>query len=640
MPESALSSQQTLAVVLGASSFRRAPKLTQGRAFYNSAQDFYEYLVAPDGLNLPQDNVIWLFDESGSPSDQLEDVSEFLERRTKELKDAKTPAKDLITYYVGHGLFWGPDRAYCLAIRSTNERNEGPTSIRVSDLASIIKAHARFLRRFLIIDCCFSSSAQKEFQSGPLEVARTKLLNELPQRGTTLLCSASAQDPSIAPQGLSRTMFSDGLLTSLRTLGPWLSLSELGDLVIANLKEGYPDTWVKPEVHSPDQREGNVANVHLFPNAAFAAKIAEEERRRTEAAKAEAEKAAAEREAQRKAEEERRSARAESNQHLWAQRWRADAANFLGNFELVGANSGSLRLVGAEVSTSLAVDSSFPNKIFAALQRVQAEPDRLVLTLENVRGSSDAPDVNVYINVPEQDASAKHPDQLAGVIPLFALRHATVPDAEYSIQGLNFVLEVTHVIHALYRTGPLTAAQLRVRLVPTQSMSQKTQLIFGRIGLFRERREASEQPEAESSKIAREEVDNGPTKVDAAALRLAEQLQQYLQDVNNNEPTKSQFRKSLSTSDPTHEQHDGCGVKEGAGRVDGGLEVLRQPSVASDPCKEPLDDPAPRVNSEADLIGVLAHDLDHDQRGLGDFLASISAVGEDPLDEWEDASRG
>jgi hypothetical protein len=114
MPESALSSQQTLAVVLGASSFRRAPKLTQGRAFYNSAQDFYEYLVAPDGLNLPQDNVIWLFDESGSPSDQLEDVSEFLERRTKELKDAKTPAKDLITYYVGHGLFWGPDRAYCL----------------------------------------------------------------------------------------------------------------------------------------------------------------------------------------------------------------------------------------------------------------------------------------------------------------------------------------------------------------------------------------------------------------------------------------------------------------------------------------------------------------------------------------------
>jgi hypothetical protein len=66
-----------------------------------------------------------------------------------------------------------------------------------------------------------------------------------------------------------------------------------------------------------------------------------------------------------------------------------------------------------------------------------------------------------------------------------------------------------------------------------------------------------------------------------------------------------QFRKSSSTSDPTHEKHDGCGVKERACRVDGGLEVLRQPSIAPDPCKEPLDDPAPRVNSEADLIGAL-----------------------------------
>ena len=62
--------------------------------------------------------------------------------------------------------------------------------------------------------------------------------------------------------------------------------------------------------------------------------------------------------------------------------------------------------------------------------------------------------------------------------------------------------------------------------------------------------------------------------------------------------------------DPTHEQHDGCGVKEGARGVDSCLEVLCQPSIASNPREEPLDDPAAGVNSEADLIGVLAHDLD------------------------------
>ena len=44
------------------------------------------------------------------------------------------------------------------------------------------------------------------------------------------------------------------------------------------------------------------------------------------------------------------------------------------------------------------------------------------------------------------------------------------------------------------------------------------------------------------------------------------------------------------------------------------------------------------LNSEADLIGVLAHDLDRNQRDLGDLLAGIPAVGEDPLDEREDAS--
>ena len=56
-----------------------------------------------------------------------------------------------------------------------------------------------------------------------------------------------------------------------------------------------------------------------------------------------------------------------------------------------------------------------------------------------------------------------------------------------------------------------------------------------------------------------------------------------------------------------------------------------------DPREKPFDDPTPRVNSKADLIEVLAHDLDRNQRSLGDLLTGISAVGEDPLDEREGA---
>jgi len=43
----------------------------------------------------------------------------------------------------------------------------------------------------------------------------------------------------------------------------------------------------------------------------------------------------------------------------------------------------------------------------------------------------------------------------------------------------------------------------------------------------------------------------------------------------------------------SHEQHDGCGVDEGACGADGGFEVLCQPPIAPDPREEPLDDPAP-----------------------------------------------
>ena len=90
----------------------------------------------------------------------------------------------------------------------------------------------------------------------------------------------------------------------------------------------------------------------------------------------------------------------------------------------------------------------------------------------------------------------------------------------------------------------------------------------------------------------------------------------------------------------THEKHDGSSVEESACGIDGGLEVLCQAPVAPDPGEEPLDDPAPWLDGKADLIRVLAHDLNRDEGSLGDLLSRISAVSEDPLDEWEDSARG
>ena len=79
--------------------------------------------------------------------------------------------------------------------------------------------------------------------------------------------------------------------------------------------------------------------------------------------------------------------------------------------------------------------------------------------------------------------------------------------------------------------------------------------------------------------------------------------------------TQSRFRKSCGSDQSAEEEHDGGGVEEGAGRGDGGLEVLCQSPVAVDPGEEALHDPAARLDGEADLIGAFAHDLDGDHGG-------------------------
>jgi hypothetical protein len=54
--------------------------------------------------------------------------------------------------------------------------------------------------------------------------------------------------------------------------------------------------------------------------------------------------------------------------------------------------------------------------------------------------------------------------------------------------------------------------------------------------------------------------------------------------------------------------------------------------MASDPGKEPLDDPTPRVDDKADMIGFLAYNLGRDQRWPCDLLARISTISVDPLE--------
>jgi|SRR5215469_2739997 len=266
-----LDRRRSLVVIIGASRFPKT-ELSGGSPFSRSVEAFLAYLLADDGFGLRRDNVLDLFDDSRPAQQQLQNISDFL-REKQRTGDAAQLPENLLIYYVGHGQFTPNDRKYCLAVRDTEGNNMGLTSVRGSYLAEVVRGGAMHLRRFLILDCCFAGSMLGEFLSSPGEAANVQMIKDLPDKGTTLLCASSSQDVALAPTRLEYTMFSDALLKVLRegnpTLGEHLSMSELKLTLQNRLENDYPSGWPRPEVHSPDQREGDIASVPLFPNRAW-----------------------------------------------------------------------------------------------------------------------------------------------------------------------------------------------------------------------------------------------------------------------------------------------------------------------------------------------------------------------------------
>lgn len=158
--------------------------------------------------------------------------------------------------------------------------------------------------------------------------------------------------------------------------------------------------------------------------------------------------------------------------------------------ELLGATTQSLRLAGTEATAAVTLDTAVRRKVAASFLSVTAPtpaaPDRIFLNLENVRGLSDATAFNVYVNVPEGEDPAQHPDNLAGSVALFGVRKATVADGQHAGDGLTFVLEVTHVVDKLHLAGALDTNELHIRLVPVRPVSEAAQVSIGRISVFRQ----------------------------------------------------------------------------------------------------------------------------------------------------------
>lgn len=158
------------------------------------------------------------------------------------------------------------------------------------------------------------------------------------------------------------------------------------------------------------------------------------------------------------------------------------------NVELLGAYGQRMSIVGKEARARVTLDNTVKQKVTASLAAAsQAKPpDRVFLNLENVRGVNDAAIFNVYINAPEGDDPAKHPECKAGSVSLFGVRKATLKDGEHSGNGLTFVLEITDIVDRLHLAGALDAGHLDVRLVPRNPLSESAQVSIGRISVFRQ----------------------------------------------------------------------------------------------------------------------------------------------------------
>jgi Caspase domain len=276
MPDDKPSPQTTLAIILGAKEFPKAPAFTASSAFFNAAQGFEQYLLSKFGL--PKENLLNLFDSAEPFSVQYEEMVKHVKQQVAALAEAGTPARDIVVYYVGHGAFSG-DNEYFLAIRDTIQGNESQTSCSIKGLANVLRIReARVLRRYLVLDSCFAAAAYQAFQAGggPLPVAQQKIVSEFPpgetpaQKGTAILCASGPKEPAKVLPELDITMFTDALLKVLAAGTPidqsHLSLADVGNLVGQLIHEAHLEEAVRPEVHSPEQREGDVANVRLFPN--------------------------------------------------------------------------------------------------------------------------------------------------------------------------------------------------------------------------------------------------------------------------------------------------------------------------------------------------------------------------------------
>jgi tyrosinase len=157
--------------------------------------------------------------------------------------------------------------------------------------------------------------------------------------------------------------------------------------------------------------------------------------------------------------------------------------------ELIGASDGPVRVTGS-TGAAIRLDPSSTQALRGNLERAsaaarpRAEPARVFLKLEGIRGTSDAAIYHVYIGLPPNADPAGYRDRLAGTVSLFGVSAASDPNGPAAGSGINQVLEITEIVDALHLSGD-DLNRLDLRFVPATAAGAGANFSIGRLSVFK-----------------------------------------------------------------------------------------------------------------------------------------------------------
>jgi hypothetical protein len=252
-------------ILFGASDFEHYSDLANP-AFLFSARAFQTVLSNPRFSLFDHGvEVLDLFDAPDDPRGLFTKVRDFIR--------VYPDLSDVLVYYCGHGCFLN-DHSYLLLLRGTDPDMAEFTGLQPRFMRNQFERHLAARRLFLVLDCCFAGAAAQEWMSDDAQpLVMQQFRDAFPSRGAVLALAASKHSVAIAPKGETMTMFTGSIVETL-TKGlsdadRSLSFRQVINAAREHILHNFGSSGVAPELHSPTQDQGDIADMPFFYNLGY-----------------------------------------------------------------------------------------------------------------------------------------------------------------------------------------------------------------------------------------------------------------------------------------------------------------------------------------------------------------------------------